>query len=146
MGTLKQEENLGLSLCNQLSVFWYNFTQFFDFALKSDYKPSDWPNSFSKNIHPHPPKFLLTLQQSPENQHDDAVTDDQNILTSIVTCQSAEKTMHSERDVRPAFSAALPLTKVCREAEVLPQSGVRSVSPEMRSIIAMGAPKASAQI
>ena len=38
------------------------------------------------------------------------------------------------RSARPARSAAVPVTKVWREAEVLPQSGVRSVSAETRSI------------
>src|SRR6266436_5674628 len=42
--------------------------------------------------------------------------------------------------------AALPVTSVCREAEVLPQSGVSDVSPEIKSKHAMGARKASAQI
>ena len=38
----------------------------------------------------------------------------------------------------------LPVTKVWREAEVLPQSGVIDVSPETRSNWEMGAPKAPA--
>ena len=47
---------------------------------------------------------------------------------------------------RAARAAALPDTKVCREAEVLPQSGVMSVSADTRSIWSIGAPSASAQI
>ena len=43
-------------------------------------------------------------------------------------------------------SAALPETKVWREAEVLPASGVRSVSASTRSKAATGRPSASAQI
>ena len=40
----------------------------------------------------------------------------------------------------------MPETKVWREAEVLPQSGVKSVSAETISSSAIGAPSASAQI
>ena len=39
----------------------------------------------------------------------------------------------SLRNLVPAMCAALPVTNVCREAEVLPQSGVIAVSPETRS-------------
>src|SRR5438270_3345912 len=42
--------------------------------------------------------------------------------------------------------AALPLTNVWRDAEVLPQSGVIEVSAETRSKRSIGAPSASAQI
>ena len=47
---------------------------------------------------------------------------------------------------RAARRAAFPETKVWREAEVLPQSGVTSVSADARSIFSIGAPSASAQI
>jgi hypothetical protein len=47
---------------------------------------------------------------------------------------------------RAAREAALPETKVWREAEVLPQSGVTSVSADTRSIRSIGAPTASAHI
>src|SRR6266446_10028768 len=44
------------------------------------------------------------------------------------------------------MAAALPVTNVWREADVLPQSGVIAVSPETRSKRSMGAASASAQI
>src|SRR5215472_5945934 len=50
------------------------------------------------------------------------------------------------RNCSPAIMAALPLTKVWREAEVLPQSGVRSVSGGTRSNLSSGTPRACAQI
>jgi hypothetical protein len=40
----------------------------------------------------------------------------------------------------------MPETKVWREAEVLPASGVRSVSPETKANCAAGRPSASAAI
>ena len=46
----------------------------------------------------------------------------------------------------PAFSAALPVTKVWREAEVLPASGVIAVSPLFSRKAASGRPSASAAI
>ena len=46
----------------------------------------------------------------------------------------------------PASSAALPETKVWREAEVLPASAVRSVSPTTSANAATGRPSASAAI
>src|SRR5579883_3200046 len=52
----------------------------------------------------------------------------------------------SRRIALPARYAALPETKVWREAEVLPQSGVVSVSAEARSNRSSGAPSASAHI
>src|SRR5260370_833521 len=57
----------------------------------------------------------------------------------------ASRTM-ARRSSFPAMCAALPVTKVCRDAEVLPQSGVTAVSPEIRSKHSTGAHKASAQI
>ena len=43
--------------------------------------------------------------------------------------------------------AALPVTNVCREAEVLPQSGeMRSVTGDQIELRSIGAPSASAQI
>src|SRR4029077_7702699 len=52
----------------------------------------------------------------------------------------------ARRSSTPALYAALPVTKVWRDAEVLPQSGVIEVSPESRSKRSIGAPSASAQI
>ncbi len=52
----------------------------------------------------------------------------------------------SARSRRPDSSAALPVMNVCREADVLPQSGVRAVSGPTSSKSASGMPSASAQI
>ena len=52
----------------------------------------------------------------------------------------------SARSRRPDSSAALPVMNVWREADVLPQSGVRAVSGPTSSKSASGMPSASAQI
>ena len=50
------------------------------------------------------------------------------------------------RRLAPARSAALPETKVWREAEVLPASSVQSVSPITWAMLAAATPSASAAI
>src|SRR5207248_2562806 len=70
---------------------------------------------------------------------------DAPMMLSILNSNSAILRI-LRRSSWPAIYAAFPVTNVCRDAEVLPQSGVIEVSPEIRPKRSIGHPSASAQI
>ena len=67
-------------------------------------------------------------------------------ITRLASSETLPWRKITSRKARPASNAAFPDTNVWRDADVLPQSGVRSVSPSISDRLWTGTPNASAAI